>query len=112
MIPYEDLVAALAAWRARQGLPSGQIAGAPAAAPAAPAPKPAAPAAAKAAPAARPAAMIVDSTYEDSVDVDEAALLDEASLESDFAMSFGAGEPAEATAIGAPPAPPPRRGGR
>jgi len=42
MIPYDDLVAALTAWRARQGLPVAQSAAAP---PVAPARKPAAPAA-------------------------------------------------------------------
>ncbi len=135
MIPYDDLVAALASWRARQGLPTGQLAGQPPAP--APAPKPTpAPSFAAARPAApptrptpassRPAAVVVEPAHEDSVDVDESSLLEEASYEGDFAMSFGAGEPGESTAIGAAPAPrpvsdddegparppPPRRRGR
>jgi hypothetical protein len=111
MIPYDDLVAALASWRARQGLPTGQLAGQPPA-PAA-APKPAAappPAAAPTRPtpaSSRPAAVVMEPAHEDPVDVDEASLLEESSYESDFAVSFGAGEPGVTTAIGAAPAPRP-----
>ena len=107
MIPYDDLVAALAAWRTRQGLPTGQIAApAPAAAPkqAAPAPAPAGKRpASQPGRALSPAAAIVDSTGETSIDVDEAALLEEA---SDFSMSFDSGS--EATPPRGTPAP--RRG--
>jgi hypothetical protein len=147
MIPYDDLVAALASWRSRQGLPTGLIAGgaspgqAPpgaAAAPgtaagrsgptAAPPGAAAAPGSSRAAPgAARPAAVVIDATHEDSLDVDEAALLEESSFDSDFGVTFDAGEVGESTAIGVAPSPrsadvesddvrprppPPRRGGR
>ena len=123
MIPYDDLVAALASWRARQGLPTGQLAGSPTPAPPptpAAAPKPSAQAAPQtgrgAAPAGRPtpvtarAATPVGHGHEDSVDVDDAALLEESSYDSDFAMSFN-DDVGESTAIGTAPAPP-RRGGR
>lgn len=132
MIPYDDLVAALAAWRTRQGLPVARLAGAPApaaeaVAPAAPPPARPTPAARPAAPAprptpaARPAAVVVEHTHEDSLDVDEAALLEE-SYDRDFAVSFG--NAGESTSVGVPPPPrmsdddeppapppPPRRGG-
>jgi hypothetical protein len=135
MIPYDDLVAALASWRTRQGLPTGQLAGVASAGPPA-APKPAAqaapPAPAPPAPARSPsgvrpaAAVVVEHTHDDHLDVDEAALLEEASFDSDFAMSFNTAEPGESTAIGVAPSPrpaddvddgrprppPPRRGGR
>jgi hypothetical protein len=114
MIPYDDLVAALAAWRARQGLPvAPQAAAAPAQAPSRgravpPAPAPAAtrpgPARAAAAPAAPAAA----------ADYDDAALVEDAGYDSgeDFVMQLG-GETAESTAIGAAPEPvPPARGKR
>jgi hypothetical protein len=114
MIPYDDLVTALATWRARQGLPTGQLVDAPAAKPA-PAPAPA-----KAAPApaasrdrkSRPVSVVP----EDSLDIDEGALL-EASIDSELASAFGSEEVGESTAIGTAPAParhgaPPRRGGR
>lgn len=113
MIPYDDLVAALAAWRTRQGLPTGQIAApAPAAPPKQAAPAPAAAPAGKrpasqpgrAASPARAAAVMADPTGETSIDVDEAALLEES---SDFAMSFDGSE-VESTPVGGPPAP--RRG--
>lgn len=133
MIPYDDLVAALASWRQRQGLPTGHIptaiaAAAPpaAATPPAPAARPApAPATRPATAPARsaaggrpPAAVIVDTGHEDSVDVDDSAFLEEGGFDGDFAMSFSTDEPAESTAIGNPPqssapgAPPSRRGGR
>jgi hypothetical protein len=107
MIPYDDLVAALAAWRARQGLPTGHIA-APVAAPApAAAPKQAADKRPASQPgrATSPAAVIGESTGETSIDVDEAALLEES---SDFAMSFDSGGAGEATPPRGTPAP--RRG--
>jgi hypothetical protein len=115
MIPYDDLVAALAAWRTRQGLPvARQAAAAPPlsssssasrgrGAPAAPAPA-ARPGAARGA-AAAPAA---------SSDFDDAGLVEDASYDTgeDYVMQLG-GETAESTAIGsAPEPPPPTRGKR
>ena len=130
MIPYDDLVAALTSWRSRQGLPTAQIASpGPAAAPkqaAPPAPAPA-PAPARPTPAGRPAALVIDPTHEDSLDVDEASLLDESSFDSELGMAFDAAEIGESTSIGVAPSPrsaevesddvrprppPPRRGGR
>jgi hypothetical protein len=109
MIPYDDLVAALASWRARQGLPTAQLSNAPA-----PAPKAAAPAAAPAASAGKKkrATSPVAIAQDDSLDVDDSALLVDSSFESDYA-GFGDNErvTGENTAIGTPPAPP-RRGGR
>jgi hypothetical protein len=110
MIPYDDLVAALAAWRARQGLPvAPQAAAAQApsrgrAAPAAPSPAAPRPARGAAAPAAPAAAS----------DYDDAALVEDAGYDSgeDFVMQLGA-EAAESTAIGAAPEPAaPTRGKR
>lgn len=111
MIPYDDLVAALASWRARQGLPTAQLPEAPA-----PAPKAAAPAAR---PATGPgktkrASSPVAIAQDDSLDMDDSALLVDSSYESesDYA-GYGDNErvTGENTAIGTPPAPP-RRGGR
>ncbi|HEX3758145.1 MAG TPA: hypothetical protein VHW23_05545 [Kofleriaceae bacterium] len=107
MIPYDDLVAALTAWRARQGLPVAQKAAAappPARGRAAPAAQtaPAAPPAA-ARPAARspaPVADYDDELVEDSYDSGE-----------DYVMSLGS-ETAESTAIGSAPEPTPARGKR
>ena len=112
MIPYDDLVAALTSWRARQGLPTSQLAGAPAPAPKAastPAPAPASAPAARSGKSAR-AASPVALTHEDFEVDDDSSLLEVASDENDYA-GFGGGESGEATAIGTPPAPP-RRGGR
>jgi len=113
MIPYDDLVAALAAWRTRQGLPvAHQTAAAPSpspspsrgrAAPAAPAPAAARPGPARG--AAVPAA---------TSDYDDAALVEDASYDTgeDYVMQLG-GETVEPTAIGsAPEPPPPARGKR
>jgi hypothetical protein len=109
MIPYDDLVAALAAWRTRQGLPVGQsAASAPPsrgrAAPAAPPPA-ARPAAARGAPAPAPVA---------SGDFDDAALVEDASYDTgeDYVMQLNATETGESTAIGVAPEPPPTRGKR
>jgi hypothetical protein len=116
MIPYDDLVAALTSWRARQGLPTAQPPNAPAPAPKAAAPA-AAPAAAKPAAGAgqqRRATSPVAIAHDDSLDVDDSALLVDSSYESesDYA-GYGDNErvTGENTAIGTPPAPP-RRGGR
>jgi len=111
MIPYDELVAALAAWRTRQGLPvAHQTAAAPPPSPprgrAAPAPAAARPGAARG--AAAPAASAAPSDY------DDAALVEDASYDSgeDYVMQLG-GETVEPTAIGsAPEPPPPARGKR
>jgi hypothetical protein len=112
MIPYDDLVAALVAWRTRQGLPVASSAASASpppprgrAAPPAPAPAPAPrPGAARGAAAPAPVA---------SADFDDAALVEDASYDTgeDYVMQLGA-EPVEATAIGAAPEPPPTRGKR
>ena len=116
MIPYDDLVAALSAWRARQGLPVVQVAGATSARPAAPpgaldrqaaAPRtapPNAPPRASAAPAPAPAPIADDDFGAD-------ALVEDAAYDvggEDYVMSLGSGiivESAESTAIGGPPEP-------
>jgi hypothetical protein len=117
MIPYEELVAALANWRAKQGLPVAQVTrisspvmsasyAAPTPAPAArTAPPFAAPQPTRTAPVAvqPPPEMTVDE------DVDDAALLEEAQYEpegDDFAMAFGrltSNGGGEATSVGVPP---------
>jgi hypothetical protein len=118
MIPYEDLVIALQTWRAKQGLPVAQLSGALTPPPAAPAytpmttpPGPPPPKAqgfignvATPPPLAAP--------LEDSLDVDDAALLEETHYENegdDFAMAFaGTAPPADeedSTAIGHQPPP-------
>lgn len=106
MIPYEDLVSALANWRARQGLPV-DLSAPPVGGP-------------RAAPPPKQAAVLIS----DSVEVDDAALLEEGyDPESDFGNLFSDGGAAgEATSVGTPPrapdngfesnTPPPRRGGR
>jgi len=103
MIPYDDLVAALAAWRARQGLPVAQSAAAAAAAP----PPPPAGRSRVTPAAARPAARLVDA------ELDAGALIEDASYDTgeDYVMQLGAVEPpGEPTAIGS--APEPARGKR
>jgi hypothetical protein len=108
MIPYEDLVIALQSWRAKQGLPVGQLSGALTPPPAAPPPFMAD------APVATPFLSNIATPPplaappEDSLDVDDAALIEEASYDAeagDFAMAFGevSPEPEDATSIGAPP---------
>jgi hypothetical protein len=117
MISYDDLVAALAVWRTRQGLP---VAHQPAAAPSpSPSPSPSAsrgraapaapaPAAVRPGPARAAAAPAAPSDY------DDAALVEDASYDTgeDYVMQLGA-ETVEPTAIGsAPEPPPPARGKR
>jgi hypothetical protein len=129
MIPYDDLVAALAAWRARKGQPaSASPAAKPAVARTRSAPMAAATPLTRATPTsmaavtpltrATPTSMAA-ATQDETLDVDAGALLDEQG--GDFAMSFNADDDlGEATAIGGAPAPrpaggnrpPPRRGGR
>jgi hypothetical protein len=97
MIPYDDLVVALASWRARQGLPIaahlGAAVAARAAAPAAPAPR-----AASLTPRTAPRQAQV-------LDDDDAAVIEETRYDSDddYVVPLG-GEP-ESTAIGAVPQP-------
>ena len=127
MIPYDDLVVALAAWRARQGLPGTQLVGGltpPAAAArsvhrATPASGSAPIGAPRTAPpgappgrgfvggvATPPPLAAAPDTTDDSLDVDDAALLEEASYDP-HAYPRG-----ESTAIGVPPPPRTADGGR
>jgi hypothetical protein len=127
MIPYDDLVVALAAWRAKQGLPVAQLAGAPPPPPPparAPAPPPpaarTAPPRARTAPPAAPAparttatAMPVPPVANEVQDFDEAegGLVEEGHYDAgdDFAVPFGSAafDPSnEATAIGGAPSAP------
>lgn len=105
MIPYDDLVAALASWRAKQGLPGNTLTPAASAAPAQPAPaaksggtSKSGPKQAPPGPSARSAPAPVDDHY----DVDEAALLEEASYGDEYGAYTG-GNDAEATSIGGAP---------
>ena len=116
MIPYDDLVAALSAWRARQGLPvstMGAPASEPHAAPIAAAPSPgsgprtAPPRSAPpvAPPRSKPVSVPPPLAQPEADEEIDAAMLDEAAYENeggDFAMSFG-NDGDGATAIGAPP---------
>jgi len=118
MIPYEDLVIALQTWRAKQGLPVAQLSGAltpPPAAPSYPATTPPGPPPPKAqgflGNVATPPPL--DAPPEDSLDVDDAALIEETHYENegdDFAMAFPGGQPPaqdeeDSTAIGHQPPP-------
>lgn len=116
MIPYEELVIALTTWRARQGLPvAGGIMPAPGSGPTQQRSGP---------PAAPPGSMKTGSTgpqqafhgnvasppplaADDLLDVDEAALVDEAQYDphaDDFAATEGQHlDDGESTSIGAPP---------
>ena len=85
MIAYEELVVALQTWRARQGLPVTQLSGALTPPPPAPAKPPAPPAKPPAPPAKVAAPPPLAPPPEDSLDVEDAALLDEGQY----------GEPAE-----------------
>jgi len=109
MIPYEELVIALQTWRAKQGLPVGQLSGALTPPPLAP-PAPPAPVARTAPPVAPPQpAPAFDAQADEPLDVDDGALLEETSYDADgdYAMSFGAGVVAdgESTTIGGVPQP-------
>lgn len=123
MIPYEELVVALQTWRAKQGLPVGQLSGALTPPPVvAPPPQRAGP------PSAPPGkgstgpqqAFLGNvatppplAAPEESLDVDESALIEEAHDEiegGDFEMAFGASARAvpddhESTAVGDVPLP-------
>ncbi len=114
MIPYDDLVVALATWRAKQGLPGAALSGMPLSA------APTAFATPRAAPPPRgglvPPPLASPDPHDDAVDVDEGALIEESHYENDgddFAMAFDASKTStsqvaveqEATAIGMPPPP-------
>jgi hypothetical protein len=107
MIPYDDLVVALAAWRARQGLPVAQLAVTPPPAP----PRPPAQAAARAtAPRAAPPPPPPASSSQD--DFDDGGLVEDgqyASAGDDYVVPLGGDmveQAGESTAIGAAPEPP------
>lgn len=117
MIPYDELVGALANWRAKQGLPvvptsrisspvMSESYAAPTPAPAARTTPPGAPPRASSPVAAQPPS---DMTVDE--DVDDAALLEEAHYEpegDDFQMAFGRlteNQTGESTTVAPPPAP-------
>ncbi len=131
MIPYEELVVALQTWRAKQGLPVGQISGAltPPAVMAAPiaAPVPGSGPQRSGPPVAPPKSGSTGpqqafggtmtppplAASEDSLDVDEGALIEEAHFDAEggeFEEQFAAASRAsmddgESTSIGSAPAP-------
>jgi hypothetical protein len=106
MIPYDDLVVALAGWRTRQGLPVAQVAGAVPGAARSPGP-PAAPRTAP--PNAPPRAASPEPIAADDFGAD--ALVEDATYDiagEDYVMALGSEvivESAESTAIGGPPEP-------
>ncbi len=111
MIPYDDLVAALSAWRARQGLPVNQAGSGsgPTATPGS-GPNKTGSGPNKAPPPAPPSSSrpnIPVAAAEEPMEVAEELLDEEAAYENegnDFAMSFGQqGANADATAIGEAP---------
>ena len=110
MIPYDDLVAALTSWRARQGLPISTVGGVPGSGPIPDAgssgpimtgsgpvmtgsgPQRATPPMAPPKGGYQPPPLASPDTADDSLDVDDEALLEEAQYENegnDFAMNFG-----------------------
>ncbi|MBA3396308.1 MAG: hypothetical protein H0T89_27000 [Deltaproteobacteria bacterium] len=105
MIPYDDLVAALTSWRARQGLPvSAMPAASSGSGPARTAPPMAPPRGFS----TNPPPLAKPDTHDDSMEVDDGALLEEAAYEAegnDYAMNFAppAQDGDEATAIGGMP---------
>ena len=111
MIAYDDLVAALAAWRTRQGLPVAHQSTA-AALPPSPPPSRGRAAPAAPAPAARPGTARGVAAPAPASDFDDAALVEDASYDTgeDYVMQLG--ETVEPTAIGSAPEPPPTRGKR
>lgn len=120
MIPYDELVVALATWRAKQGLPvATPTAGSGAAAAAKAGSGPTATSGSGPTLGAKSGSGPARTTppgpaprYESAAeeDVDDAALLEEASYEGDYQSAFdavtthGLGD-GESTSIGAPPAP-------
>ena len=118
MIPYEELVVALQTWRAKQGLPVGQLLGATTTTMAPPrsGPPVAPPKSGSTGPqqafGGNVAAPPPLAAPEESLDVDESALIEEAHFDTegeDFEQQFPAGrtelDDGESTAIGSPPAP-------
>jgi hypothetical protein len=112
MIPYDDLVAALSAWRSRQGLPVNQAAGSGSGpnATSGSGPNKAGSGPNKAPPvppsSSRPNMPV--AAAEEPMEVADELLDDEAAYENegnDFAMAFGQGQApaADATAIGGAP---------
>ena len=100
MIPYDDLVVALSAWRSRQGLPVAQ--------PPTPAPVRAVPAPT---PRAASAPAVIHAGPAPVDDFDEGSLVEEAPYDSgdDYVLPLGGHDGAiESTAIGAAPEPPKR----
>ncbi len=120
MIAYDELVAALTAWRAKQGLPIATTGAAPGSGPtytpgapgSGPVAKPGS-GPTRSAPPAPPKGgyqppPLADVTADDSLDVDDSALLEEAQYDNeggDFAMSFGGAveRDEESTTLGQPP---------
>jgi hypothetical protein len=105
MIPYDDLVVALAAWRARQGLPVAQL---PVAIRA---PAPARSAPPMAPPRAGSAPALIHAGPAPVDDFDEGALIEEHPYDAgdDYVLPLGGVETAgESTAIGAAPEAPKR----
>lgn len=123
MIPYEDLVIALQTWRAKQGLPVAQLSGAltpPPAVSAMSAPGYAPMTTPPGPPPPKPQGFLgnvatpppLAAPAEDTMDVEDAALLEETHYENegdDFALAFAANAPPadeeDATAIGHQPPP-------
>lgn len=122
MIPYEELVIALQTWRAKQGLPVGQLSGAltPPSAVAPPPQRAGPPVAPPKMGSTGPQQAFLGNVAtppplaapEESLDVDDASLIEEAHYESegdDFAMNFAGGAPpsddGESTSIGNVPDP-------
>src|SRR5258708_26523261 len=116
MIPYDDLVAALQAWRARKGLPVAASHTGSAPVPVSGAtpgsgPRTGPPAPPRTNPPAPPRSPMPLAAPEDSLEVDDAAMIDESAYENegdDFAMAFGknGGQEHESTEIGGAPARP------
>jgi hypothetical protein len=110
MIPYDDLVAALSAWRARQGLPVNQSAGSSGSGPhAQPGSGPnKAGSGPNKAPPVPPSSSRPNIPVAAAVDEEVAEVLEDEAYENegnDFAMSFGqtGGANSDATAIGGAP---------
>jgi hypothetical protein len=116
MIPYEELVIALQTWRAKQGLPVGQLSGALMPPPVVAAPRSAPPMAPPSTGRTGPQQAFLGNVStppplaaaEEPLDVDESALIEEAHYENegdDFGIAFGAkaGDDGESTSIGGPP---------
>lgn len=113
MIPYDDLVMALANWRAKQGLPVVGLAGGATPSPAAPTPGPPTRATPPPAPSRGFIANVTPpplAPLEAHEDVEDGSLIEEAHYENegdDFAMAFNSIQQADpedsATAIGVPP---------